>query len=507
MRPPVTRRARGSRPAPWWRTCTTSTTCPRPTGTASSPARSRRRRPRCCAVTGWRCSSRSPRRGRATPSEMAVVDLGGHPVYIQGAEVGLDTRETAEDVARTLGCYHRVLCARVFDHRRLRPHDRRRSPPAASTCRWSTCSPTTPTRARRWRTCSPCARRSGPLAGRTLTYVGDANNVARSLAKAALLEGMEVRVASPPDYTFTTEELSALQAFADASGRGGTVQLTDDAAQAAKGAAALYTDVWTSMGQEEERAQRLAAFAGFTIDEALVDVAAPDAVVLHCLPAHRGEEITEECSRGRASVVWRQAAHRRTAMRGILAWVVGRRGDVGRRSGRRDEGRRASPAAGADQEPAPAPHHQAARGAARHEPGAAGGAAGRAGRGRHADDGVAGPRRPRRREGAAARRRHRVRAARVAGAPDRAGGPPAAGAGGVGGRGGALGQPGRAADAAGIGARRGLGARSQWARGGRRHRRRRRHGARRRGRDGRRRGDGGAPARRRGHCRIATRSH
>jgi len=255
-------------------------------------------------------------------SEMAVVDLGGHPVYIQGAEVGLDTRETAEDVARTLGCFHRVLCARVFDHRVF----------ARMTAALAASGFDVPVVNLLSDDAHPCQAVAdvltmretlGPLAGRTLAYVGDANNVARSLAKAALLEGMEVRVASPPDYTFTTEELSALQAFADASGRGGTVQFTDDAAQAAKGAAALYTDVWTSMGQEEERAQRLAAFAGFTIDEALVDLAASDAVVLHCLPAHRGEEITEDVLEGPRSVVWRQAAHRRTAMRGILAWVVG----------------------------------------------------------------------------------------------------------------------------------------------------------------------------------------
>jgi ornithine carbamoyltransferase len=163
----------------------------------------------------------------------------------------------------------------------------------------------------------------GTLGGRTLAYVGDANNVVRSLAKAALLEGMEVRIASPPDYTFSVAELSALQAFGDAAGRGGAVQLTDDPAQAAKGAAALYTDVWTSMGQEEERAKRLAAFAGYTIDDTLVGQAAPDAVVLHCLPAHRGEEITEAVLEGPRSVVWRQAAHRRTAMRGILSWAVG----------------------------------------------------------------------------------------------------------------------------------------------------------------------------------------
>jgi ornithine carbamoyltransferase len=162
----------------------------------------------------------------------------------------------------------------------------------------------------------------GPLAGRVLTYVGDANNMARSLAKAGLLEGMEVRFASPAAYTFSGDDLSDLQAFADRVGRGGTVQTTDDPGQAAKGASVLYTDVWTSMGQEAERATRLAAFEGFTVDGALVEQAGDDAVVLHCLPAHRGEEISDGVLEGARSLVWRQAAHRRTAMRGVLAWVV-----------------------------------------------------------------------------------------------------------------------------------------------------------------------------------------
>ena len=114
----------------------------------------------------------------------------------------------------------------------------------------------------------------GSLAGRTLTYVGDANNMARSLAKGGLLEGMEVRFATPAGYTFSGDELAELQAFGDRVGRGGTVQVTDDPGRAAKGADALYTDVWTSMGQEEERATRLAAFEGFTVDRDLVEQAA-----------------------------------------------------------------------------------------------------------------------------------------------------------------------------------------------------------------------------------------
>jgi ornithine carbamoyltransferase len=167
----------------------------------------------------------------------------------------------------------------------------------------------------------------GPLQGQTLTYVGDANNMARSLAKAALYEGMAVRIAAPAAYSFSADELQALQSLGDAVGGGGHVEQTDDPALAAKDAAALYTDVWTSMGQEEERAQRLAAFAGFTVDEDLVARAAPEAIVLHCLPAHRGEEISDAVLEGPQSVVWRQAAHRRTAMRGILAWAVGDQGE------------------------------------------------------------------------------------------------------------------------------------------------------------------------------------
>lgn len=254
-------------------------------------------------------------------AEMAVVDLGGHPIYIQGTEVGLDVRETAEDVARTLACYHRVICARVFEHAVLVRM-------AAALERSGFAVPVVNLLCDSAHPCQAVADvltmrdALGPLAGRVLTYVGDANNMAGSLAKAGLLEGMEVRFACPPGYTFGAADLSALQAFGDRVGRGGTVQVTDDPGQAAKDAAVLYTDVWTSMGQEGERATRLAAFEGFTVDMRLVDRAAPDGIVLHCLPAHRGEEISDQVLESPRSLVWRQAAHRRTAMRGVLAWVV-----------------------------------------------------------------------------------------------------------------------------------------------------------------------------------------
>jgi ornithine carbamoyltransferase len=254
-------------------------------------------------------------------TEMAVVDLGGHPVYIQGTEVGLDERETAEDVARTLGCYHRIVCARVFEHSMLVRM-------AGALARSGFDVPVVNLLCDTAHPCQAVAdvltmrEALGSLAGRVLAYVGDGNNMARSLAEAALLEGMEVRFASPAAYAFSGDDLARLQAFADRMGRGGSVQVTDDPGQAAKDAAVLYTDVWTSMGQEEERAARLAAFTGYTVDAALVEQAAADAVVLHCLPAHRGEEITDEVLEGPRSLVWREAAHRRTAMRGVLAWVL-----------------------------------------------------------------------------------------------------------------------------------------------------------------------------------------
>ena len=257
-------------------------------------------------------------------TEMAAVDLGGHPVYIQGAEVGIDTRETAEDVARTLACYHRVLCARVFDHRLLVRM-------AAALKGGGFGVPVVNLLSDAAHPCQAVADAltlrevlgPEPLAGRTLAYIGDANNMARSLAKAGLREGMEVRIASPAGYAFGEHEVQALRAEAERIGRGGSLQVTDDPRQAAKGAAALYTDVWTSMGQEEEREARLRAFEGFTLDDDLVALAADDSVVLHCLPAHRGEEICASVLEGPRSVVWRQAAHRRTAMRGVLAWAVG----------------------------------------------------------------------------------------------------------------------------------------------------------------------------------------
>ena len=250
-------------------------------------------------------------------SELATVALGGHPVYIQDAEVGIDVRETAEDVARTLACFHSVLCARVVDHRVLQ---RMRDALDAG----GVGVPVVNLLSDRAHPCQALGdlltfRQLFGVDGardRAVAYIGDANNVWRSLAIAASMAGIPTRVASPDGYGPSVADVALVRGF------GGDLVVTDDPAKAAEGAGVLYTDVWTSMGQEEERQERLAAFAGFRVDETLVARARPDARVMHCLPAHRGEEISADVVDGPRSAVWLQAANRMHAMRGLLAWVA-----------------------------------------------------------------------------------------------------------------------------------------------------------------------------------------
>jgi ornithine carbamoyltransferase len=157
----------------------------------------------------------------------------------------------------------------------------------------------------------------GDLVGRTIAYVGDANNVCRSLVLAAALVGMRARVASPPGHGLTPADQDRVLAL------GGEVELTDSPTKAVAGVEAVYTDVWASMGQETEAETRREAFRGYTVDEALMARAAPGAVFLHCLPAHRGEEVSASVVDGPRSLVWQQAANRMHAMRGLLLWLLG----------------------------------------------------------------------------------------------------------------------------------------------------------------------------------------
>jgi len=243
-------------------------------------------------------------------TEMAVLQLGGHPVAIRGEEVGLGTRETPEDVARTLGCYHALIGARVFDHATLE---------RMAAVAWVPVVNLLSDQAHPLQALADLLTirdEFGTTAGRTIAYVGDGNNVCRSLALASVMAGMEVRIASPADYTLPDHDVDRIRAA------GGEPVLTDRIADAVEGADVVYTDVWTSMGQELEAADRRRAFESFCVDDEAMALAQPEAIFLHCLPAHRGEEASGSVIDGPQSRIWRQAENRMHAVRGLFAWVL-----------------------------------------------------------------------------------------------------------------------------------------------------------------------------------------
>jgi ornithine carbamoyltransferase len=248
--------------------------------------------------------------------EMAVVQLGGHPVTIRPDEVGLDTRETVEDVTRTLCCYHAAIGARVFEHAKLERMVAVSTVPVVNMLS----DDAHPLQA--LADVLTLADELGgveALGGRSIAYVGDGNNVARSLALAAGMVGMDVRIATPRGYELPAGDVERL------ARAGVTPTCTHDPTEAVDGADAVYTDVWASMGQEAEASARREAFAGFTVDAALMVGAAEEAVFLHCLPAHRGEEVSTEVLEGPQSRTWPQAANRMHAARGALAWLLEQR--------------------------------------------------------------------------------------------------------------------------------------------------------------------------------------
>jgi ornithine carbamoyltransferase len=247
-------------------------------------------------------------------SEMAVVELGGHPVTIRGEEVGFDRRESVEDVARTLACYHAAILARVTDHSTLERMATALRTAGSSVPVVNLLSDLEhPTQALAdLLTIDQCL---GGLSGVSVAFIGDANNVARSLGDALALSGASLRVASPSGFAF--DEIDAARVAV----LGGELVLCATAEEAARDADVLYSDVWVSMGQEEQAAEKRKAFAAFTIDAELLASAKPDAIVMHCLPAHRGEEITAEVLDGPKSRVWLQAENRLHSIRGLLEYL------------------------------------------------------------------------------------------------------------------------------------------------------------------------------------------
>ncbi len=246
-------------------------------------------------------------------TEMAVVQLGGHPVSMRGEEVGLDGRESAEDLARTLSGYHAAIGARVFAHTTLQRMAGAAGVPVVNLLS----DRAHPTQA--LADLLTLRQHFGPLAGRTLAWVGDANNVFASLSLAGTMVGMRVQAACPEGFGPDDTLLRRIRAL------GGEVAVTTVPTEAVAGADVVSTDVWASMGQEDEAAARRTAFAGFTVDAPLMAAAAGDAVFLHCLPAHRGEEVAAEVVDGPQSLVWAQAANRMHAVRGLLWFLLGTR--------------------------------------------------------------------------------------------------------------------------------------------------------------------------------------
>lgn len=241
-------------------------------------------------------------------STAATALVGAHPIAIHQQVSGVGDREDPADAARVLDRYLDVLGMRVFDHALLEEMDSHMTAPVVNLLSdWE----------------HPCqavadlmtiAERR-PLSGSVLAYLGDGNNVCHSLMLAGTMAGMEVRVGCPPGYRPHTEVVAQAREW-------GEVLVSDHPAQAVEGAHAVYTDVWTSMGQEVEARERLSAFEGYTVDSELMELAHPEGVFMHCLPAHRGEEVTSEVLESPRSVVFDQAENRLHSFAALLVDLV-----------------------------------------------------------------------------------------------------------------------------------------------------------------------------------------
>lgn len=242
--------------------------------------------------------------------EMAMVELGGYAFYLSPAEIQLGKRESTPDIARVLGRYASAIMARVFSHQDI-----------LTLADWSPV-PVINGLSDHNHPCQGIAdyltllEAWGSFEGRTLTYVGDGNNVLTSLINGAVHAGITLNAATPEGYEADPAVVEAARA------RGATINLFTDPIEAVTGSDAIYTDVWTSMGQEAESQERLRIFPPYQINSALLSHAAPTAVVLHCLPAHRGEEITDEIADGGQSRLWDQAENRLHAQKAILVRLL-----------------------------------------------------------------------------------------------------------------------------------------------------------------------------------------
>jgi len=247
--------------------------------------------------------------------EVAISSAGGHAVPLLSAELQLGRGETIEDTGRVLSRYVDAVVLRTFEQERLEVLARASSVPVVNALSDFE---------------HPCQcladlltvrEKKGELAGRTLVYLGDGNNVTHSLLLGCAKSGMRIRVATPPGFEPIPQVVQRASEIARATG--GQVEVLNDPEEACAGADVLYTDVWASMGQEAEAGERALVFPAYQLNQPMVKLAAPDVTVLHCLPAHRGQEITDEVIDGPHSAVWDQAENRMHTQKALLLWLLG----------------------------------------------------------------------------------------------------------------------------------------------------------------------------------------
>lgn len=250
---------------------------------------------------------------------VGIADLGGVPLVISSTESQLGGKESVADTARVLERMVEAIVWRTFAQSGLEEMAEGTTVPVVNALSDD------------FHPCQLLAdlltvrERFGSLAGRTLAYVGDgANNMAHSYLLAGATAGMHVRVAAPAGYAPRTDLVEDARRIAAETG--GSVLVTTDAREAASGADVIATDTWVSMGQEDEKAARLAVFAGYRVDEQLMALAAPGAIFLHCLPAYRGYEVDAAVIDGPQSVVWDEAENRLHAQKALLVWLLAQRG-------------------------------------------------------------------------------------------------------------------------------------------------------------------------------------
>ena len=257
---------------------------------------------------------RKPSTRTRISSEVGIAELGGMALYVPAADLQLSRGESTRDTALVLSRFLSALMIRTFDQAEVDEFAEHATIPVIN----GLTDEAHPLQA--LADAMTIRERFGTLAGLRVAYLGDGNNVCRSLMRIAGRFGMHFVAATPAGYE--PGETSTEAARADAEANGGSVTLTSDPREAASGAHVLYTDVWASMGQDAERERRLRDLDAYRIDSALLELADPEGIVLHCLPAHVGEEISEEVLYGPRSLVWDQAENRLHTQKAIMALVI-----------------------------------------------------------------------------------------------------------------------------------------------------------------------------------------